>query len=485
MATQTFENPGLRARRCDRGPLFRPSLLRGARKRGWPPSRTRCCATRSPRAAGSASARSSCASAITSPRWSGRRALVLTTIAGLRDPFAVGSRLPSFHETGRAIARELELALRLNRHARRLDPKRYKDTLPRRAEWTSSSAKPRARRSRAEGRAAAKVRSLMSALRGEPARAASRRQGRRPASAPRRLTAARRRVVRWRADDPRSPRGHGPHQATRGAPPRRARAVRRLRPRAADAARDDARARYRAAEESGAGARVALGEMETPLVLATRPRLVRRRLAGRLPPHWIDFRAPRSPPARTFREMDASGRLLRLAAAARAATGRRGLARGAAHRARPARGARTAQDAMSWPRSRSTCWWNGVPMPAVIASRRPGPCAARWIGPPPSAATAAGASARRARRSRRWRDSRALRHLHESTPPPPGISCAPGGVVHAVLEEEVDEVARRRAATVASEPSCISSEPSPSNTSTRRSGRARAPAPAPATRRRP
>src|SRR5438309_1426505 len=34
------------------------------------------------------------------------------------------------------------------------------------------------------------------------------------------------------------------------------------------------------------------GEMETALVLATRPGLVRRRLAQRLPAHWVDVRAP-------------------------------------------------------------------------------------------------------------------------------------------------------------------------------------------------
>ena len=68
------------------------------------------------------------------------------------------------------------------------------------------------------------------------------------------------------------------------------------------------------------------GEMETSLVLATRPRLVRRRLARRLPPHWIDFRAALAA-GKTFREMDASGRgYFGWPAAARAATGRRGLA---------------------------------------------------------------------------------------------------------------------------------------------------------------
>jgi creatinine amidohydrolase len=68
------------------------------------------------------------------------------------------------------------------------------------------------------------------------------------------------------------------------------------------------------------------GEMETAVVLATRPRVVRRRLAGRLPPHWIDVRAALAA-GRTFAEMDASGRgYFGWPAAARAATGRRGLA---------------------------------------------------------------------------------------------------------------------------------------------------------------
>jgi creatinine amidohydrolase len=68
------------------------------------------------------------------------------------------------------------------------------------------------------------------------------------------------------------------------------------------------------------------GEMETSLVLATRPRLVRARLARRLPPHWTDVRAALAA-GKTFREMDASGRgYFGWPAAARASTGRRGLA---------------------------------------------------------------------------------------------------------------------------------------------------------------
>jgi creatinine amidohydrolase len=68
------------------------------------------------------------------------------------------------------------------------------------------------------------------------------------------------------------------------------------------------------------------GELETALVLATCPRLVRRRLARRLPPHWIDVRAALET-CTTFAEMDASGRgYFGWPAAARGATGRRTLA---------------------------------------------------------------------------------------------------------------------------------------------------------------
>jgi creatinine amidohydrolase/Fe(II)-dependent formamide hydrolase-like protein len=68
------------------------------------------------------------------------------------------------------------------------------------------------------------------------------------------------------------------------------------------------------------------GELETALVLATCPRLVRRRLARRLPPHWIDVRAALET-CTTFAEMDASGRgYFGWPAAARGATGRRALA---------------------------------------------------------------------------------------------------------------------------------------------------------------
>jgi creatinine amidohydrolase len=68
------------------------------------------------------------------------------------------------------------------------------------------------------------------------------------------------------------------------------------------------------------------GEMETAVVLATRPRLVRRALARRLPPHWIDIRAALAA-GKTFAEMDPSGRgYFGWPAAARASTGRRALA---------------------------------------------------------------------------------------------------------------------------------------------------------------
>jgi creatinine amidohydrolase len=68
------------------------------------------------------------------------------------------------------------------------------------------------------------------------------------------------------------------------------------------------------------------GELETAVVLATRPRLVRRALARRLPPHWIDVAAALAARKR-FAEMDTSGRgYFGWPAAARAATGRRALA---------------------------------------------------------------------------------------------------------------------------------------------------------------
>jgi creatinine amidohydrolase len=68
------------------------------------------------------------------------------------------------------------------------------------------------------------------------------------------------------------------------------------------------------------------GELETALVLATCPWLVRRAVARRLPPHWIDVPAALRA-RRTFRQMDPSGRgYFGWPAAARATTGRRALA---------------------------------------------------------------------------------------------------------------------------------------------------------------
>ena len=50
------------------------------------------------------------------------------------------------------------------------------------------------------------------------------------------------------------------------------------------------------------------GELETALVLATRPDLVRRSLARKLPPAWVDFRARLAKGARRFRDIDAGTR---------------------------------------------------------------------------------------------------------------------------------------------------------------------------------
>jgi creatinine amidohydrolase len=46
------------------------------------------------------------------------------------------------------------------------------------------------------------------------------------------------------------------------------------------------------------------GELETALVLSTRPELVRREVARRLPPVWIDFRQRIAQGARRFRDID-------------------------------------------------------------------------------------------------------------------------------------------------------------------------------------
>jgi hypothetical protein len=65
------------------------------------------------------------------------------------------------------------------------------------------------------------------------------------------------------------------------------------------------------------------GELETALVLWTRPRLMRRALARRLPPVWIDFSGRLRDGARNFRDLGAGDAgYFGWPAAARAATGR-------------------------------------------------------------------------------------------------------------------------------------------------------------------
>lgn len=69
------------------------------------------------------------------------------------------------------------------------------------------------------------------------------------------------------------------------------------------------------------------GELETALVLATRPALVRRRLVAELPPRWTDFRAALARGARRFEDLGGGRRgYFGWPAAARAATGRDALA---------------------------------------------------------------------------------------------------------------------------------------------------------------
>jgi len=69
------------------------------------------------------------------------------------------------------------------------------------------------------------------------------------------------------------------------------------------------------------------GELETALVLARRPDLVRRTVARRLPPVWVDFRAALRQGARRFEEIAPGGLgYFGWPAAARAATARRALA---------------------------------------------------------------------------------------------------------------------------------------------------------------
>ena len=69
------------------------------------------------------------------------------------------------------------------------------------------------------------------------------------------------------------------------------------------------------------------GELETALMLAVAPRLVRRDTARRLPAAWTDWAAALARGARTFERMQPGGRgYFGWPAAARAATGRRVMA---------------------------------------------------------------------------------------------------------------------------------------------------------------
>ena len=71
------------------------------------------------------------------------------------------------------------------------------------------------------------------------------------------------------------------------------------------------------------------GELETAMVLSTRPELVRRRAARRLPPVWIDFRERLQRGARRFEDIDPRTRAAGYfgwPAAARAETGRKVMA---------------------------------------------------------------------------------------------------------------------------------------------------------------
>jgi creatinine amidohydrolase/Fe(II)-dependent formamide hydrolase-like protein len=69
------------------------------------------------------------------------------------------------------------------------------------------------------------------------------------------------------------------------------------------------------------------GELETALVLARRPDLVRRRLARRLPPVWVDFRGALRKGARRFEQIvPGEAGYFGWPAAARAVTAKRALA---------------------------------------------------------------------------------------------------------------------------------------------------------------
>jgi creatinine amidohydrolase/Fe(II)-dependent formamide hydrolase-like protein len=69
------------------------------------------------------------------------------------------------------------------------------------------------------------------------------------------------------------------------------------------------------------------GELETALVMARRPRLVRARIARALRPHWVDVRAPLAGGARRFEELGRRGQgYFGWPRVARAETGERTLA---------------------------------------------------------------------------------------------------------------------------------------------------------------
>jgi creatinine amidohydrolase/Fe(II)-dependent formamide hydrolase-like protein len=69
------------------------------------------------------------------------------------------------------------------------------------------------------------------------------------------------------------------------------------------------------------------GELETAMMLATAPRLVRRRIARGLAPVWVDFRGALARGARNFRDFAPGGAgYFGAPAAARAVTGRRVMA---------------------------------------------------------------------------------------------------------------------------------------------------------------
>ena len=68
------------------------------------------------------------------------------------------------------------------------------------------------------------------------------------------------------------------------------------------------------------------GELETAMMLAVRPKLVRRGLARKLPPAWVDVKRALASGPTTFRKMNPRGRgYFGWPAAARAETGRAAL----------------------------------------------------------------------------------------------------------------------------------------------------------------